>query len=96
MALWFLAGRKLTPSQGFVGGLLAGACFAAIETLGSIGTPLDNSWYGLLFGRIGTGLLHISLSGIVGWGIASAFYYKKWWLAVFNYFGAVLMHYCLE
>jgi hypothetical protein len=92
MALWFLAGKKLTPAQGFIGGLIAGACFAAIETLGSVGAPLDNSWYALLFGRIGTGLLHISLSGIVGWGIASAFYLKKWWLAVLNYLGAVLMH----
>ena len=92
MALWFLAGKKLTPSQGFIGGLIAGACFAAIETLGSIGAPFDNTWYMLLFGRIGTGLLHISLSGIVGWGIASAFYLKKWWLAIVYYLAAVLMH----
>ena len=92
MALWFLAGKKLTPAQGFIGGLIAGACFAAIETMGSIGAPVDNSWYMILFGRIGTGLLHITLSGLVGWGIASAFYNRNWGRAIFNYFGAVLIH----
>ena len=92
MALWFLAGKKFTPSQGFVGGLIAGGCFAAIETMGSIGAPVDNSWYVILFGRIGTGLLHITLSGLVGWGIASAFYNRNWGRAIFNYFGAVLIH----
>lgn len=92
MALWFLAGKKLTPEQGFVGGLIAGACFAAVETLGSIGAPVDITWYSLLLGRIGTGLLHITLSGLVGWGIASAFYNGNWWRAIINYFGAVLIH----
>ncbi|HZK61729.1 MAG TPA: PrsW family glutamic-type intramembrane protease, partial [Anaerovoracaceae bacterium] len=92
MALWFLAGKKLTPAQGFIGGLIAGACFAAIETMGSIGAPVDNTWYMILFGRIGTGLLHITLSGLVGWGIASAFYNRNWGRAIFNYFGAVLIH----
>ncbi len=92
MALWFLAGKKLTPSQGFVGGLIAGACFALLETAGSIGIPTDLEWFTLLLGRTGTGLLHITLSGLVGWGLASLFYEKNWARALGNYLFAVLMH----
>jgi len=92
MALWFLAGKKLTPSQGFVGGLIAGACFATLETLGAIGSPSDTSWFFLLIGRMGTGLLHVTLSGLVGWGLASAFYNNNWKRFFGNYFSAVLIH----
>lgn len=92
MALWFLAGKKLTPSQGFVGGLIAGACFATLETLGAIGSPTDSSWFLLLIGRMGTGLLHVTLSGLVGWGLASAFYNRNWGRFLWNYFSAVLLH----
>lgn len=92
MALWFLAGRRLTPSQGFVGGLIAGACFATLETLGAIGAPTDIGWFMLLLGRMGTGLLHVSLSGLVGWGLASAFYNQNWKRFFGNYFAAVLLH----
>lgn len=92
MALWFLAGKKLTPSQGFVGGMIAGACFALLETLGAIGAPTDISWFSLLIGRMGTGLLHITLSGMVGWGLASAFYNRNWKRLLGNYLLAVLIH----
>ncbi len=92
MALWFLAGKRLTPSQGFVGGLIAGASFALLETAGSIGVPTDAEWFTLLLGRTGTGLLHITLSGLVGWGFASLFYEKNWGRAISNYLFAVFMH----
>ncbi len=92
MAIWFLAGKKLTPAQGFVGGLIGGACFAMLESLGAVGIPADSEWLILLFGRTGTGLLHVSLSGMVGWGLASAFYNQKWGRAIFTYLLAVTIH----
>lgn len=92
MALWFLVGKRLTPSQGFVGGLITGASFALLETAGSIGIPTDLEWFTLLLGRTGTGLLHITLSGLVGWGLASLFYNRNWKRALGNYVFAVLMH----
>jgi hypothetical protein len=92
MAIWFLAGKYLTPAQGFVGGLIGGACFAMLESLGAVGIPADSEWLILLFGRTGTGLLHVTLSGLVGWGFASAFYYKKWGHAIFSYLLAVTIH----
>lgn len=92
MAIWFLAGKHLTPSQGFVGGLIGGACFAMLESLGAVGIPADSEWLILLFGRTGTGLLHVTLSGMVGWGFASAFYNKNWGRAILAYVSAVAIH----
>lgn len=92
MAIWFLAGKHLTPAQGFVGGLIGGACFAMLESLGAVGIPADSEWLVLLFGRTGTGLLHIALSGLVGWGLASAFYEQNWGRAILTYLGAVTIH----
>ncbi|HSM24832.1 MAG TPA: PrsW family glutamic-type intramembrane protease [Anaerolineaceae bacterium] len=92
MAIWFLAGKRLTPAQGFVGGLIGGGCFAMLESLGAVGIPADSEWLILLFGRTGTGLLHISLSGLVGWGFASGFYNQKWGRAIFTYLMAVTIH----
>jgi len=92
MAIWFLAGKRLTPSQGFVGGLIGGACFAMLESLGAVGIPAESEWVMLLFGRTGTGLLHVTLSGLVGWGIASAFYNRNWGRAIFTYLLAVSIH----
>jgi hypothetical protein len=92
MAIWFLAGKHLTPSQGFVGGLIGGACFAMLESLGAVGIPAESEWLMLLFGRTGTGLLHVTLSGLVGWGFASAFYNRNWGRAIATYLGAVTIH----
>lgn len=71
LALWFLAWRGLTPVDGFVGGMLCGATFALMETLGNLSNPVDN-WAVIVLGRLGTGLLHVVTSGLVGWGLASA------------------------
>ncbi|MBW6471792.1 MAG: PrsW family intramembrane metalloprotease [Anaerolineaceae bacterium] len=92
MAIWFLAGKRLTPSQGFVGGLIGGACFAMLESLGAVGIPAEAEWMMLLFGRTGTGLLHVTLSGLVGWGFASAFYNRNWGRAIITYLSAVTIH----
>ena len=92
MGLWFLAGKKLTPAQGFVGGMIAGACFAFLETGLALGAPVDLAWFGLYFARIGTGLLHVTCSGLVGWGVASIFYNGNWLRGIGNYLLAVLIH----
>lgn len=72
MALWLLAGKRLTPREGFIGGMICGAAFALLESLGALGNPGTNSWAIVAIGRIGTGILHISASGLVGWGMANA------------------------
>jgi hypothetical protein len=70
LPLWFLAG-KLTPEEGFRLGLISGAIFALLETLGNLSSPAGSQWAMLIFTRAGTGLLHITCTGLVGWGLAS-------------------------
>ena len=74
LALWFIPGHNLTEAEGFTLGLVAGGIFALLETLGTLPAlnGRDGLWLMLILTRTGTGLLHITCSGLVGWGLASA------------------------
>ncbi len=72
LGLWVLAGRKLTPAEGFVFGLLSGAAFALLESLGTIANPAGQEWLTVVLGRTGTGMLHTVTTGLMGWALASA------------------------
>jgi RsiW-degrading membrane proteinase PrsW (M82 family) len=69
--VWLLAKRLQGPSQGFALGVVSGAGFALIESLLASSTP-GQGWGQLLAVRAGGGLMHIFASGVMGWGIASA------------------------
>jgi len=71
LALWTLAGRDITPVQGFTGGALCGGMFALLESLMSLTQP-GEGWLALAIGRAGTGVLHITTSALIGWALASA------------------------
>ena len=77
LALLVVANRNPTPSQGFVGGLICGAAFAFLETSGTLASGIDSGWVVLVLMRLGTGLLHITASGLVGLGLARAWQAKK-------------------
>ncbi len=84
--------KKIDPSQGFLYGMFCGAAFALIESIGYMATPMDEAWAGLMVGRVGTGLLHVVTSGLVGWGLASAWHDKKYYRLAKAYFLAVFIH----
>ncbi|MGD0750891.1 MAG: PrsW family glutamic-type intramembrane protease [Anaerolineales bacterium] len=69
--VWLLAKRLQGPSQGFALGVISGAGFALVESLLASSTP-GQGWGQLLAVRAGGGLMHIFASGVMGWGIASA------------------------
>jgi hypothetical protein len=92
LALLVIASRKPTPGQGFVGGLICGAAFAFLETSGTLVSSIDSGWVVLVLMRLGTGLLHITASGLVGLGLARAWQAKKSRYFFRNYMLAVLMH----
>ncbi len=93
LALWFLAGRELTPEQGFTAGLIAGACFALWENLSALANAGDGSGTIILVGRVGTALLHSVNTGLIGWGMASAWHDRKHIVRlVWTYLLAVLLH----
>lgn len=92
MALWFVAGRLRRPAEGFVGGLICGGAFAFVESLGYASSAADASWAVLVSARIGSALLHVVTSGLVGWGIALAVLQLRYLRLAGLYLLAVLMH----
>jgi RsiW-degrading membrane proteinase PrsW (M82 family) len=87
-----LARRRLTPSQGFVAGLICGAGFAFLETVGFLAGAAPTEWASLAVTRLGTALLHMTGSSLVGWGFASAIALKKPSRFWFAYLPAVALH----
>lgn len=95
LALWFVPGRRLTEAQGFVLGLIVGGCFALLETIGNLrlaGEEGAMTLLALLLTRAGTGLLHVTCSGLVGWGLAAAWHGKRYLRLLKLYLLAVLIH----
>ncbi len=88
--VWMLAKRLQGPSQGFALGIVSGAGFALVESLLASSSP-GQDWGQLLAARAGGGLMHIFASGMMGWGIASAWQGKPQRL-LGTYILSVLIH----
>jgi len=91
LGVWIFAKKLESPAQGFAMGLLGGAAFALIESLNASGDG-SVSWPFLVSVRTMTSLLHMTTSGLVGWGIVSAFKEKRSMRFFTAYFGAVTLH----
>jgi RsiW-degrading membrane proteinase PrsW (M82 family) len=91
LAVWIFAKKIESPAQGFAMGLLSGAAFALIESLNASGDG-TSSWPVIVSIRAGTSLLHMTASGLVGWGIVSAFHEKRPSKFFAAYFTAVAIH----
>jgi RsiW-degrading membrane proteinase PrsW (M82 family) len=91
IGVWLLAKRHLTPAEGFVAGLLSGAGFALVESLGYTANA-DQSWGSSVILRAPTALMHILACGLTGWGLTSALSHHRirWLLA--GYGSAVAIH----
>ena len=92
MAVWLLISRKITPREGFAMGMLSGAVFGLLESLGALAAPLGDGWYILAVGRLGTCLLHTVTSALVGWGIAEAWTQRRVLRLFAAYLAAVGLH----
>ncbi|MFZ3070574.1 MAG: PrsW family glutamic-type intramembrane protease, partial [Anaerolineaceae bacterium] len=95
LGVWFLAGKKVTPAEGYVAGLMSGAGFALVEgllnaTQMSGGVPAD--WFPFVLGRFGGSLLHCFNGGLLGWALASTWRDKKVWRVVGVYLLTVVVH----
>lgn len=91
LAVWLFATKIKSPSQGFVMGLLSGAAFALVESLNASADG-TMSWPVIVSVRAGTSILHMTASGLVGWGIISAFKEKRYGRFFAAYLSAVLIH----
>jgi hypothetical protein len=92
LGMWFLAGKRITPSQGFVAGMICGATFALVESLGISTNFAGADWLSTVIQRFGTGLLHVTATGLTGWGLASAWSEKKYLRLAGCFITAVLLH----
>lgn len=70
LGVWLLLGRRLPPAQGFVLGLAGGAGYALFESL--VLASSVESWATVAATRMGTSLLHVATSGLMGWALALA------------------------
>ncbi len=91
LAVWLFAMKIESPAQGFVLGMLSGGAFALIESLNASADG-TSSWPVIVTVRAGTSILHMTASGLVGWGIISAFKEKRIGRLIAAYFAAVLIH----
>ncbi len=90
LGVWLFAGKLGLTAQGFTLGALSGAGYALIETVGiSAQAP---EWASLLFSRIGTGLLHITTSALMGAAIVAAWRERRYLRLLGTYFLATLLH----
>jgi len=77
MAIWFLLKRPLTLSEGYSLGLISGGAFALMESASLVIQISVEEWVAAVALRAATGFLHIALSGMVGYGLASAWQHRK-------------------
>jgi RsiW-degrading membrane proteinase PrsW (M82 family) len=90
IGVWMFASRLKSPAQGFALGALSGAAFSLVETFGSSGQTTD--WAGLLTVRIGTSILHITSTALMGWGIALAWQHRQYGKLFLIYLGSCTLH----
>jgi hypothetical protein len=90
LGVWFFANQLSSPAQGFALGALSGSAYALIETLGvSIQTA---DWAALLLSRIGTGILHVTASALMGGAIAFAVRERRYLRLLGTYLVSVSLH----
>jgi hypothetical protein len=91
VGVWLLAGRQLTPGEGFVLGLVSGAGYALYENLAY--TTLGSSfWLEVVLLRIGAALLHVGTTAFLGWALVLAWRERRYLRLGVVFVGAVLFH----
>ena len=92
LGMWVLSRKQLTPAQGFNLGMVSGAAFGLVESLGFLSSVSGTDWVLTAVGRVGSGLLHITCSGLVGWGLAEAWRNRRYGRLALSYAAAVFLH----
>jgi len=92
LAVWLLAGDRLTPVEGFWLGGVCGAGFALVESLFSVLGADATSWIALAVGRIGTTTLHITTAALMGGALAQAWHSRRYERLGWTYLLAVALH----
>jgi hypothetical protein len=91
LGIWIFAGEIKSPAEGFALGLLSGAAYAFMESLGASGRG-GPDWPMVVGVRAGTSLLHITTTGLMGWAIVSAWRERRIARLFGTYLLVVLVH----
>ena len=92
LGLFIFAGKRITPGQGFVLGMICGAAFGFIESMLLLSTSMQEGLYQLILVRVATGLLHTTTAGLTGWGFAFAVSQKKTKQMILSFLAAIGLH----
>jgi RsiW-degrading membrane proteinase PrsW (M82 family) len=93
IGVWLLFNKYLTPARGLLAGVVCGAGFALVESLGVINQPFEGSvWVAVMVGRLGTAVMHIFTAGLTGWGIAGLASGRKFGRTILGYAAAITAH----
>jgi hypothetical protein len=93
LAVWLVALRHpLTPGEGFTAGVISGAGFTLLESLGAPTLSTGQAWTSIILARVGTDLLHIFTTGLVGWALAYTWQNGRFVRLAGAYLLAVLVH----
>jgi hypothetical protein len=92
MAIWFLLRHRLKPHEGFSLGLISGGAFTLLESAGLIRQIDPVDWLIAVGLRTATGVLHIGLSGFVGYSLARAWNEKQYGRALLSLLIATGLH----
>ena len=90
LGVWLFANQLTSPAQGYALGALSGSAYALIETLGVSAQTAD--WAGLLLSRIGTGILHITTSALMGGAILYAVRERRYLRLLGTYLISISLH----
>jgi len=92
MSTWFLLSRPLEEYEGFSLGLISGGAFAILESAGMVIQMDIQDWLIAIILRTSTGVLHIGLSGLVGYGLARSWRQKRIDRGILYVFSAAILH----
>jgi len=90
IGVWLLVGNNLTPMAGFTAGILSGAGYALVESLAL--TSGSEGWTSVVIARMGTAIVHIFTTGMIGWAMALAWSEGRYLRLGGTYLMNVLIH----
>ncbi len=91
LGVWLTPGGITSPKQGFALGVLGGAAFALVESLGmSPGIPGTSNILPIV--RAGTDVVHIVTTGLMGWALVSAWQGRKYLQLGITYLVVIAIH----
>jgi len=92
MSIWFLLNRPLEEFEGFSLGLISGGAFAILESAEIVIQTSGQDWLFAIAIRAATGVLHIGLSGLVGYGLAHSWHQKQFGKGILYVLAATILH----